>query len=176
MQRIALFLLPLLLVGCSETREALGLNRNMPDEFVVVDRAPLVVPPDFTLRPPQPGAPRPQEAAPSRQAEALTFGEAAPAPSTASGLEQQVLATAGADKTSKDIRKLVDEESADSVGASRHLVDDILWWRKQEPQNGGIVDAAAEAERLRRNQAQGAAPNAGATPIIEKRKSGWLGL
>jgi hypothetical protein len=33
-----------------------------PDEFAVESRAPLTIPPDFDLRPPQPGAPRPQEA------------------------------------------------------------------------------------------------------------------
>ena len=33
----------------------------MPDEFAVESRAPLTVPPDFDLRPPEPGAPRPQE-------------------------------------------------------------------------------------------------------------------
>ena len=32
-----------------------------PDEFAVESRAPLTIPPDFALRPPQPGAPRPQE-------------------------------------------------------------------------------------------------------------------
>lgn len=175
MKRISLFLLPLILAGCGETREMLGLNRNMPDEFVVVDRAPLVVPPDFALRPPQPGAPRPQEAAPSSQAETVVLGEAGAAPSAPSNLEQQVLTTAGADKSSKDIRKLVDEESAEHVGASRHLVDDLLWWRKKET-DSNVVNAAGEAERLRKNQAQGAAPNAGATPTIEKRKASWLGL
>ena len=175
MKRIGLLLLPLILAGCGETREMLGLNRNMPDEFVVVDRAPLVIPPDFALRPPQPGVPRPQEAAPSSQAEALTLGETGAAPTAPSNLEQQVLATAGADKSSKDIRKLVDEESAESIGASRHLVDDLLWWRKKEAESN-VVNAAGEVERLRKNQAQGAAPNAGATPTIEKRKSSWLGL
>lgn len=175
MKRIGLLFLPLMLAACSDTREMLGLNRSMPDEFVVVDRAPLVVPPDFALRPPQPGAPRPQEALPSSQAESLTLGDGSAKPSAPSNLEQQVLATAGADKSSKDIRKVVDEESADSVGASRHLVDDLLWWRKKET-DSKVVDAAGEAERLRRNQAQGSAPNAGATPTIEKRKSGWLGL
>ena len=32
-----------------------------PDEFAVESRAPLTIPPEFALRPPQPGAPRPQE-------------------------------------------------------------------------------------------------------------------
>ncbi len=37
------------------------MDRSSPDEFAVESRAPLTIPPDFALRPPQPGAPRPQE-------------------------------------------------------------------------------------------------------------------
>src|SRR5260221_13240994 len=51
----------LLLSGCTDFRRALGVDRSMPDEFAVESRAPLTLPPDFDLRPPQPGAPRPQE-------------------------------------------------------------------------------------------------------------------
>ena len=50
-----------LLSGCSDLRRAIGMDRVGPDEFAVESRAPLTIPPDFELRPPQPGAPRPQE-------------------------------------------------------------------------------------------------------------------
>jgi Protein of unknown function (DUF3035) len=39
----------------------IGLDQVGPDEFAVESRAPLTIPPEFDLRPPQPGAPRPQE-------------------------------------------------------------------------------------------------------------------
>lgn len=52
----------LLLPGCTGFRQAIGLDRVGPDEFAVESRAPLTIPPEFELRPPQPGAPRPQEA------------------------------------------------------------------------------------------------------------------
>jgi hypothetical protein len=51
----------LILSGCGELRTAMGIERVGPDEFAVESRAPLVIPPDFDLRPPQPGAARPQE-------------------------------------------------------------------------------------------------------------------
>jgi hypothetical protein len=51
----------LLVSGCSDFRRAIGMDRSMPDEFAVESRAPLTIPPDYDLRPPQPGAPRPQE-------------------------------------------------------------------------------------------------------------------
>ncbi|MFM5923347.1 MAG: DUF3035 domain-containing protein, partial [Novosphingobium sp.] len=49
-------------------------NRNRPDEFAVQRQAPLVVPPDFALTPPSPGAPRPTEQSTAAQAQAALFG------------------------------------------------------------------------------------------------------
>jgi hypothetical protein len=42
----------LALSGCSNVKDTLGLNREGPDEYRVVARPPLSVPPDFELRPP----------------------------------------------------------------------------------------------------------------------------
>ncbi len=58
------------LVGaCGSVREELGLTKQAPDEFSVVTKAPLILPPDYALRPPEPGAPRPQELQPQQQAQ-----------------------------------------------------------------------------------------------------------
>lgn len=51
----------LLISGCTDVKRAIGLEKTSPDEFAVESRAPLEMPPDFDLRPPQPGASRPQE-------------------------------------------------------------------------------------------------------------------
>ncbi|MEL1251738.1 DUF3035 domain-containing protein [Aurantiacibacter gilvus] len=58
-----------------------GLNiggRDRPDEFAVQRQAPLVIPPDFHLTPPEPGAPRPVEGTASQQALEALFGGPAP--------------------------------------------------------------------------------------------------
>src|SRR3984893_12474907 len=57
-----------LIFGCSDLKKAIGLERSTPDEFAVESRAPLTMPPDFHLRPPQPGAARPQEKSADQQA------------------------------------------------------------------------------------------------------------
>src|SRR6202012_1402778 len=61
----------ILLGGCNGDKIArtFGLTRDAPDEFTVTTRAPLSIPPDYTLRPPRPGAPRPQEQSERQQAE-----------------------------------------------------------------------------------------------------------
>ena len=53
-------------------------NRDRPDEFAVQRQAPLVVPPDFSMVPPQPGAPRPAEGTAAQQALQALFGGPAP--------------------------------------------------------------------------------------------------
>jgi len=58
----------LLLPGCTDLKRSIGLEKTSPDEFAVESRAPLTMPPDFELRPPQPGAARPQEKSPGQQA------------------------------------------------------------------------------------------------------------
>ena len=63
------------LSGCGATGI---LNRERPDEFAVQRQAPLVVPPDFSLTPPAPGAPRPTEGTAADQALDALFGGPAP--------------------------------------------------------------------------------------------------
>ena len=72
-------------------------NKNSPDEFAISRNAPLVVPPDFTLAPPKPGAPRALGVDSQTQANEALFGPGAkPPPKSAS--EQQLLDKAGATK------------------------------------------------------------------------------
>jgi Protein of unknown function (DUF3035) len=67
----------LLMAGCTDFKRSIGLEPTMPDEFAVESRAPLTIPPDFDLRPPSPGAPRPQEKSADQQAKDV-MAEAGP--------------------------------------------------------------------------------------------------
>ena len=63
------------LSACGGVREAVGLETPAPDEFAVVTKAPLVMPPDYTLRPPQPGVAGAGDVVPSEVArDALVTG------------------------------------------------------------------------------------------------------
>ena len=61
------------LSACGRT----GFDRARPDEFAVARAAPLVIPPDFALVPPSPGAPRPQDSGAASQALDAMFGGSA---------------------------------------------------------------------------------------------------
>lgn len=167
------------LASCSGVGEKLGFGKQSPDEFAVVRNAPLTVPPDFALRPPQPGAPRPQEAAISDQAEATVFrgeegaGSAAAANRPGSPGEHALLQEANATNTDPDIRRLVDREFSIYAQEQEGFFESMLFWRGEE-EFGTVVDPEAEAQRLRENAALGRAPTEGETPVIERREKALL--
>lgn len=59
--------------GCQSFEEATGAAKIIPDEFAVVTKAPLIVPPDFNLRPPRPGSPEANAQAPADEARATLY-------------------------------------------------------------------------------------------------------
>ena len=109
-----------LVAGCGKTGSGV-FGRARPDELAVARAAPLVVPPDFALRPPAPGAPRPQEADASTQALQAMFG----GPALRSTSEQTTLESAGAARADAGIRSTVGDPNTtvvDKGAATRDLV------------------------------------------------------
>ena len=86
--------------GCGKKTGGVFARRGGPDEFAVAKAQPLVIPPDYALTPPRPGAPRPQEADSSSQALQAMFG--GPAPASAS--EGAVISRAGGARAEPGIR------------------------------------------------------------------------
>lgn len=95
------------------------LGRDRPDEFAVQRQAPLVVPPDFNLVPPAPGAPRPAEGTAQQQAMEALFGGPAPR----SGVETSALDRAG--RADPGIRSAVGDANTNTV-AKGTVTRDIL--------------------------------------------------
>lgn len=165
------------LSACGDTRKALGFDKAPPDEFRIVSRAPLSLPPDYALRPPTPGASRPQEQTTTEQARQAVIGAAAQpratVPEGASASEAALLTKVGAPRSDPRIRETVDRESAALIDADRTFLDRIVFWRKPDAP-GTVVDPEREAQRLRENQALGRSASEGDTPIIRRRRKGAL--
>ena len=106
----------LLTSGCASG----GLfNRDRPDEFAVQRQAPLVVPPDFNLVPPAPGAPRPAEGTAAQQAMEALFG----GPAARSGVETSAIDRAG--RADPGIRSAVGDVGTNTV-AKGTVTRDII--------------------------------------------------
>jgi hypothetical protein len=172
MRRRLLAVLPLLaaLAACAGDRtlaDRLGMGRNVPDEFQVVERAPLVVPPDYNLRPPEPGAPRPQEGTTSERAERALTGRP-PAEGDATPGTRSLLVQAGADRADPDIRRTIAEETTGLVG----LDEDRFWFildfqrRAYANTDATALDPVAEAQRLADAGVEVRTTRLGSEPIL----------
>lgn len=144
------------LAGCGSTAKSLGMSKVTPDEFRVVAKAPLVVPPDYSLRPPAPGEPRPQELQPESAARTALLG-AREAQQRTDG-EKLLVAKAGADKADPLVRYVIDDEFGDVAHKEKTFADRVMFWRKdgetaapapQGSDTAAPIDAAAEEARLK---------------------------
>lgn len=167
--------LALALGACENIKEQLGLTKSSPDEFSVLTSAPLTLPPDYRLRPPQPGAERPQQVSVQEQVKAALYNaspKAAGAGAATAG-ESALLARAGSREQDSAIRAIINRDNAIYAEESGSFVDSIIFWR--DPQSpDSVVDAAKEGQRLQEAEATGEAPSAGETAVIERRERGIL--
>ena len=149
----ALGLCVVALTGCDGIRKAAGLNKKSPDEFAVTTKAPLVIPPDFNLRPPTPGAPPANTLDPSSNAEAALFTNVDPQ-TVANGMrgnytpgEKLLLANAKAQRADAGIRARLNADQRAAVqNADRSFTDRILS-TSVTPDNGKAVNADAEVSK-----------------------------
>ena len=132
------------LSGCGGTKAALGMTKVTPDEFRVVTKAPLVVPPDYSLRPPAPGEPRPQELQPESAARLALIG-ARQGEQRDDG-EKLLAYKAGADKADPLVRYVVDDEFGSIAHKDKSFADRVMFWRKDNPTGASTNPKLTEAE------------------------------
>ncbi len=165
------------LSGCQSASHALGLAKVTPDEFRVVSKAPLTLPPDYALRPPAPGEPRPQELEPQSAARAALIGQREA--EVRSDGEKLLVAKAGGDKADPLIRYVVDDEFGAIAHKDKSFADWVMFWKKGQPavsvemteaaETPAPVDAATEEKRI-------TSLTSNQTIIIERKGSGKIKL
>lgn len=189
-----------LLSACSggSVKNTLGISRAAPDEFRVVPRPALSVPPQFNLRPPGVvGENAASASAASKEAEALMLGTSEkgdtftikkPEPgktplmstkekNSMTGAEAQFLSNAGANNADPKVRAALVQ---DSVGKDMLDEDESesSWWnpfpdltKKKEP----TVNPGEEAKRIKTNKQAGKKVNDGEVPATTPTDRGVLG-
>jgi hypothetical protein len=150
--------------GCSTLQRSLGAGKITPDEFRVVTTAPLTLPPEYSLRPPRPGEPRPQELEPSAEARSALFGQDVGAGATAG--EQALVNAAGAGAVDPNIRDTIDYEGQGVVRRNEEFADRVNEF--------GRDPAADEARRLEEEEAIRRATGGGDVTI--RRQGGGVKL
>ncbi|MDX1974602.1 MAG: DUF3035 domain-containing protein [Rickettsiales bacterium] len=204
---IVLFSLAGLLSACSggTVKETLGIDRKPPDEFRVVTRPPLSVPPEFNLRPPASGADVIQTEAADQKASELilgtpaardpktnTFmlkdGEAETAVKPVEIMSKSSSATATTGSTGEaQLLMNAGAQNADPSVRTQLEEEKVQVLQKQEEESwwdiwttnpapkDPLVDAKKEKERIKTNQSEGKPVTEGDTPEVKARNRGILG-
>lgn len=167
------------LTGCDTLRNAAGMDKSAPDEFAVTTKAPLVIPPDYNLQPPRPGAVPTNQVDPTDSAENALFGTdpaqiAAQLPSTFSETEKMVLANAKVQSIDPQIHQHLAEDYKNTVAADDGFTKDILFWQKPKTDQGQPLDADQEAKRIGDKNGTAPAAEAKPAPAPKKDDGGWF--
>ena len=187
----------LALAACSggDVSNTFGLNKSAPDEFVVVSRPPLVVPPEFQLLPPRPGEESPHAVSTEQQARKLllgtdgtgdggtmTYEEFMNTPGETPMVETAVMPVVSGDapspSTSSFLRRLGADEADPNI--RQELRQEVVKPPKKkeagslyeemlgDEQQETIVDPTKESERLRTNKDEGKPVTDGDTPTKDE--------
>lgn len=185
--------LGLSLAGCQSIRNAAGISKEAPDEFAVVTKAPLVVPPDYNLRPPRPGAAPTNQSSPTGAAQAALFSDDPNAVQESLGHgysdeEKAILSNSGGAVADHSIRQELAADGKSMEGADQSFTDSLLFGGSKTDA-GHPVNADAEKQRIDAAKAAGqTTPGGGqvqspqtntsdesATIQKDKDDSGWFG-
>lgn len=166
------------LSGCEGLRNTVGIERTVPDEFAIAAPAPLVIPPDFSLRPPAPGTERSQAPSAERARTALV-GRAKMRELQQKGMtvgEAQILTLAGYENVATNIRTTLDKEISSFAREESAFTNRLLFWRDGSSSSidGIALDPTAEMKRLSQNAADGRDANEGPIPVITRGGSSAL--
>lgn len=159
-RRLILIVAGLAVVGglsaCGTRRaDPYAIQGQVPDDFRVVARAPLVIPPEYALRPPSPGEPRPQELNPESAARAALVGNRVIGP--VSDGERLLIARAGGTNADPMIRQIVDDETSDISHKPASFANLVMFWQPGRPvtptstpgaNEPAPIDPAEEAARI----------------------------
>lgn len=175
------------LAACTSgtVKSTLGLDSASPDEYRVVSRPPLSVPPQFSLRPPSATAQSPNQVSAESQAQSLIVG-ASPAGAVDTAVvpvteekaggsaEAAFLKQVGADKADPNVR----EKLVESRIAVQDQQQDSSWWdifSSNPPSKETVVDANKESQRIKGNEDTGQPVTTGDTAVVKQQDTGVLG-
>lgn len=196
----------LALTACSSgsVKNTLGLERSAPDEFRVISRPPLSVPPQFALRPPSNNDVSPNQLPADMKARSIINGNNPTPPANGSlPADTAVIPVTQSKSVSKRGVASGNDPIATSGAESQFLknagasnadpkVRDVLveekyavqekkeeraWWDilSAEPEKKDPqVDAKKESDRLKKNVDEGKPVTEGETPEVKPKNEGLL--
>lgn len=142
-----------MITACSSSGNS---GPRTPDEFRIVTKAPLSVPPEYNLRPPKAGLAMPAEVNADSTGRVAAFGTTFGA--DASAAERALVAAADANAVNPVIRAQIDYEEAGVIRKSTSSSERIMSWQGDEDTPRGdtatgnepvVIDSQQEGERIK---------------------------
>jgi Protein of unknown function (DUF3035) len=161
--------------GCSALHQAMGFEKQPPDEYTVVENAPLTLPPDFGLLAPSAEHGKPAQSSTEDRAREVVFTAGNTASSGDSNVsggdlspgEAALLKGAGAVSPNPAIRQQIDQETAAKRNDSETLINRILYHGLKK-KTDETLDAQKESERIQKDVDSGKPITGGDTPAIQR--------
>ena len=119
-------LTPIFLIGCgSELAKVLGTDKLPPDEFTILTKPNLIIPPEYNLRPPAEGEVRPTPQQPSRELQAILFNNSN---NSENFSQSEINLMTGADvaESIPNIKEVLDSEMRDVEEVNANLETQII--------------------------------------------------
>jgi len=163
---LLILLFVITLNGCSTVRKSAGVERKSIDEFRVVENPPLVIPPDFSLLPPNQLEQKNIDDLEKELAKEILFGleENETNSDNQSSTISAILSQANSSNVSLTIREEIDQEFA--LEKTTNDIFQTKWENEIE-----VIDAIKESECQRNKKFEGQSITECNTPTkIEKVK------
>jgi len=146
------------LPACTTLAKATGARKTTPNEFNILTKAPLVVPPEYSLRPPGAGESRSEDGYSSKVAREAVLAEIDPAKPSRG--EMVLMSKAGVGKADPNVRMIIDGQNG-VEHKSNAFTNRVIFWRdgRAVDANGNPLNPDTEAQRLEAvNSATGGQP------------------
>lgn len=152
----AIALLGLSVTGCATASKRLGLTKSAPNEFNILTKAPLVVPPEYNLRPPAIGEASAENNYSQKAARQALLGSVDDAEPSEG--EIMLMREAGVGRANREIRLEIDGENG-VERKTNSFSDRVLFWQNGKMPTAAPIDPDVEAKRLEAiSKATGGAP------------------
>lgn len=153
-----------LTASCASASKRLGLTTTAPNEFNILTKAPLIVPPEYNLLPPRVGESSALNNYSQQAAREALIGDIDSAEPSRG--EIVLMTKAGVGRANQEVRLEIDGENS-VERKTDGFADRVLFWQDGRVQNpdGSALDPETEARRLRAIES---ATGGGAVEITRK--------
>lgn len=135
------------MTACASASKRLGLTTTAPNEFNILTKAPLIVPPEYNLLPPRVGESSSENNYTQQAARRALIGDIDPTEPTRG--EIVLMTKAGVGRANQEVRLEIDGQNS-VERKTDNFTDRVLFWKNGSVNvpGGAPLDPEVEAQRL----------------------------